>query len=460
MLIRWKSGGDLRIDGWIHVKGENGQAGNGGGGSGGALLLEAYNFTGFGFIDLRGGDGSGSGGGGGGGRLSVLIEFKNSWNGYMWAYGGHGGGDTPGGAAGTVYIEESDRGPQYSQIKYNPDGTTEKVSQSKTLIIDNNNLDIHLYADHAEPWLYTDVYEGDHVNYTFDVAILNGHANMKIGYPDHTHEVSVWIHWFEGDRTGMVHLREEQKLYVEYIEYMSNETVAPTSFRIDNGSELFLPSTTNLLGTRTYIGGRITGVEHLLITGGADVLVMSTAQTALIEDDAYVMVTKPGNFTLSQLTVERVSALEFDHLEDLFITCGILRVKYEGEMFMDEAEIYSTTVIIESGGVLHLDGTGFQAGNGTGAGKELGGSGTGAGHGGQGGGNCGGSGDGYGGVSYDSIYFPKEHGSGGGNSGSSAGGAGGGLLEMYVAELAEFDGTLGLKGKDATGGNSMNVIIP
>ena len=446
-------GQDLRIDGTVDLRGQDGQTGNGGGGSGGGMLIETLNFTGFGFLYANGGNGISCGGGGGGGRMAILMEWQNTWAGTFYTQGGLGCDTTPGGAAGTVYLQENNRGPSYIEIKYGTDGQATEVAQHKRLEIDNHDQDKELYADHAEPWLYTAIYEGDKEEYEFDEVLLHRHANLKIDYPLNSDKVKVWIHWFEGDRTGLLHLRDNQTLYVEYVESMSNETMAPCSFIIEELAIIYGPLTLNLLGTRTVVRGTIVNVQTLIITENAEVIFEGTTRTALVQDNKIYRLTEPGNVTFDEFKVERGSNIEFIKMTHmLFITVTTLKVKFEANMFMNEAVIQATLAIIESGGVLHLDGTGYAAGTGNYSGPSYDNIGCGAGHGGYGG--CDYANDKEGGVPYDSIYFPKMHGSGGGSAGGYSGGAGGGLLEMYVGGLLEIDGVLGLKGKDAAGGNA------
>jgi hypothetical protein len=80
------------------------------------------------------------------------------------------------GAAGTVYIEETDRGPDYEDIKYDKVlNETIRVGNHRRMEIDNNDIDAHLYENHGEPWLYTSLNEGETKSYTFDELDLRGH---------------------------------------------------------------------------------------------------------------------------------------------------------------------------------------------------------------------------------------------------------------------------------------------
>lgn len=450
--IEIDAGEYFRMDGLISNQGQDGQSYNGGGGSGGGGLFKTLNYTGFGTFDFSGGAGSGTGGGGAGGRLAFWIRWTSSWNGYYWMYGGEGGSSTPGGAAGTAYTEESSRGPSYMDIRYDVDGIAYEVAQHKRLEIDNIDLDSHLYEDHGEPWIYTSIYEEGHDEYEFDEVLLHKHANAKIDYPPHTNNVTVKMHLFEGDRTGLVLLQSNQHLFVEVVESTSTETYAPCSFHIKQYAEIIGPTTTNLLGTRTVISGIITNVEHLIITENANVIFYGTAQTALIENQQYTYTTDPGNFTFSLFTVERGSVKFAQLIHTLRIEVAELKVKYLGKMIMNDADIIARLFVLESGGVFNADGTGHGSEEGPGAGQNVNGVGSGAGHGGFGGAI--GSDGTTAGRPYNTFKNPLGYGSGGGSDGTYAGGAGGGFLDIVVGELIEIDGILGLKGKDCTGGNS------
>ena len=64
--------------------------------------------------------------------------------------------DLPGGAAGTVYTEETNRGPQYSQHKYNKDlNRTMVVGNHRRIVIDNTDIDeVSLVDCKLQPTLY------------------------------------------------------------------------------------------------------------------------------------------------------------------------------------------------------------------------------------------------------------------------------------------------------------------
>ena len=459
--LHWINGKDMWIDGEITLEGENGQSGSAGGGSGGGILIETLNITGFGHIDCHGGDGINNGGGGAGGRVSIHVHFAYKYRGLLNVVGGKGNGSLPSGAAGTVYIQENARGPQYADIKYDQTtNTTFEFATHRRIEINNNDNDKHLYINHKEPWLYTVLYEGKQTEYAFDETLLEGHSNLLIEYPLGTVgkddvAAKVWIHLFYGDNTGVVRLRDGQKLYVEVVESISNETIAPCSFRIDNGSEIFLPSTTNLYGTRSVFAGKITGVEILMIRGGSNVVFLSTAQTALMENREYIIETTLGNFSFAILRVMAFSIAEFRDITGLcVITTAEFYVKYRGLLLMNVVQVDSAYSHIESQGELNMDGVGFIGETGPGAGYTLtdsSGIGLGAGHGGYGGG----PGPSQRGRPYNSVYKPLEDGRGsGGGHGGGKGGNGGGYMFWNSGDLIEMNGLLTLAGTSGKGGNA------
>ena len=407
----WRNGKGLILDGVITLMGERGRGGNAGGGSGGSLLLETLNLTGFGLVDVGGGQGAGAGGGGGGGRIAVHIRFANKFAGRFRSVGGAGGGGTPGGAAGSIYVEETNRGPQYADIKYDAErNRTYVVASHRRLELDNENGDAATYRQHARPHLFTQISE-DTDSYAFDELVLTRHANARIGYPDARRHVTVRIERFHGDRTGLVHVRSGQRLYSEYSEATGRQTRPPCSFLLDAGGELWMPEAVDVLGTRTVLGGRLVGVANLRIGSGANVVFLSSAQTAAVENGSFVRITTPGNFTFASLSVLRNSLAEFSEIAaELSVTAARVVIKHQGELRINRAAVYSGSAIVESGGVLQLDGRGGGAQRGAGAGDTLpDGTGTGGGHGGWGG-----SPGGRGGTPYDSVFAPVLSGSGGG----------------------------------------------
>ncbi|XP_072025321.1 uncharacterized protein [Amphiura filiformis] len=446
-LLHWQNGALLTIDGFIYLQGGHGEGANAGGGSGGSILIETTNFTGHGEINVNGGNSAhpdsqgrnGLGYGGAGGRIGIHARHYYAFAGQLKSFGGRNDMEHFG-AAGTVYKEETARGPQYSDIKYDPDTNTTYVTAQHTyLSVDNTNQ--------VAPWLFTMLMEEQIDFYEIDEVHITRYANIRLHHPQFSPNVTVIVHKFLGDRTGLFHLRKNQAIYVEVVESKTNESIAPCSYQIDAGAEIIFPSNVDLRGTRSLLSGLITGVHNLVITSGAQVIFESTAQTALVENQEYVHITPPGNFSFATFTVERHSRAEFQRIiHPMSLVVSEFRVKYQGQLYMNDAEIDSTWAWIESQGIFHLDARGHYSEEGPGAGFTTSdGLGMGAGHGGQGGGP-----PPYGGIPYNTVFSPLLIGSGGGN-GAGTGGRGGGVLWWKVGQKLQLNGELALRGEDGSG---------
>lgn len=293
--------------------------------------------------------------------------------------------------------------------------------------------------------------ESEHVFYELDELFLTRHANLQVRHPPGVNNVTVIVHRFLGDGTGRFHLRRDQRIFVEVVESETNETLAPCSFKIDNGSEILFPSTVKLYGSRSIFEGRITGVIDLFVANGGRAEFSSTSQTAKIENRQYVYIDKNGNFTFGSAAIERNAEMTFSRVSefDLRLNCAEFRIKYEGKMFMNHGTIDSSFAWIESEGLLSLNGKGYGPETGIGKGITVQNVGCGAGHGGEGGA----SDYSAGGEPYDSVYEPKEFGSGGGN-GQGTGGSGGGKIFWFVAKRLQINGLLSCDGTTAEGTNA------
>lgn len=450
-MLHWRIGQEIELDGLVTLRGGDGSGASAGGGSGGSILIETTNFTGYGEIDVMGGDGSGpSGSGGAGGRISAHVRFRRKYAGVFKAYGGDGKTYA---AAGTVYIEETARGPQYADLKYDKSTNTTYITAThRYMEVDNED---------RKTEVSTMMMESEHLFYELDELFLTRHANLQVRHPPGSLNVTVIVHRFLGDGTGRFHVRINQTIYVEVVESETNETIAPCSYKIDQGAEVVFPAIVNIYGTRSIIEGRITGVEHLIIASGGFVEFSSTAQTARVENRRYVEIDENGNFSFATVTAERNSRLTFSRILDytLSLRCSEFRIKYEGLMTMNHGYIYSAFAWIESEGILSLDGTGFGPEQGFGHGTTKNNFGSGAGHGGEGGKTD----YGEGGIPYDSVYTPRLYGSGGGN-GRGIGGSGGGSLFWIVGQRLQINGLLSSKGTDgegidAGGGSGGSILI-
>ena len=285
--------------------------------------------------------------------------------------------------------------------------------------------------------------------YEFNETQVDGKSRVLIYHPEESTKVEMVIHKFLGDRTGQIHVREYQLVYVEYIESESNRTEAPVSYIIDSGAEVIFPTEVHMQGINTTLAGLITGVHHLYIQDGCTLITESTSQTAQIVNELTVGVTEPGNFSLPTINIMYGGVLQFRKIEtDFTIRAAFIEVKYGGVVYMNHGFVDAGDVDIETTGRFSLEGRGHVAGTGPGAGTGVNG-------------GC------YGGVgggavddnAYGSVFTPASLGSGGGGA---SGGAGGGFVEFKVGRNIHIDGLIdsfGLAASGNGGGGSGGTIL-
>ena len=253
---------NFHVDGLITANGGDSSGGNGGGGSAGSVKIDTLLFSGHGFVSAIGGSGNGYGYGGAGGRVALNCDWTREYSGDFWAYGGMGGdtnsNDGANGAAGTVWIIDNPRGPAFARYVNNTQGEEVRVNENELLFLDNDD------RQHQLPTVIMS--ENDDYFEMLEVEARN-HVVLQM-HGDHDTMIA---HKFSGDKTGQFHLREEQRLYVEYLDGEATYSIAPISYLTENGSELVMPTEVEFLGTRTVIHGLMVGLENFTLASGAEV---------------------------------------------------------------------------------------------------------------------------------------------------------------------------------------------
>ncbi len=246
---------------------------------------------------------------------------------------------------GTTYKKENMRELEYRIKKYDP------VLNTTILEADHSFI-------HSDNWLKyspapTVIMQHETYEYEFDEMELTGSAYLWIYHPgDGAMKVKTTVHKFIGDKTGQLHLRINQKLFVEVVESITNKTEAPCSYIIDAGSEIVFPSEVHVHGTNSTFAGQMTGLLLLYIEDKADVEYLSTANTALVHNEVYFRKTDPGTLEFDEFHVKRGGVAGFLKIVDEPITLitSEFKVKYQGNLYMNDAHIVSTYAWIEERG--------------------------------------------------------------------------------------------------------------
>ena len=275
--VHWIAKNHFHLDGLISAKGTSG-ASYSGGGSGGSILIEAFNMSGHGEANVNGGDGLSGGGGGSGGRIGIHVDFANKYGGTFRAVGGQGNTKARAGGAGTVYKYESQRGPQYREIKYNPEGNfTGFEPEHSKVKVDNEGRETESPAV---------IMENDTLFYEFDEMQVEGRSHVVFYHPRGALNVTVVAHEVTGDKTGVIKMTSRQRLFVFVVESTHTYLDVPCGFYIDDYAEVVFPTEVILRGETTTLRGRMTGVEWLVIERNGNILISGTAHTARLPEQA------------------------------------------------------------------------------------------------------------------------------------------------------------------------------
>ena len=375
------------LDGSVTVSG--GDATNGGGGSGGTLLVEAYNMSGHGVLDASGGSGMGAGGGGSGGRIAVHITFSNLYGGRYVANGGEAGKTCSLtkciGGPGTIYKYESNHGPQYRELKYNPrlNATTVKPEHSK-LTIDNRDL----ITDNAAV-----VMETNTVYYEFDEVQVEGHSYIHFYRPSTSAIVNVVIHELTGNKKGRVRVQHRQRVIINFVESTYTYLDAPCGFHVDRGGVVVLPTKVMILAEKVILEGRMTGVDELIIERKGEFVISGDAHTGAVpdliqwytdnDDDQYT----PGHVQLQTLFIQNAGRFtsQMGSVKPV-VDAGDIVVKAGGLLALHCLATRLNCSVLEVEKTSRIDGTGhgYPGGRGAGRGTAATHEASGGGHGGKG----------------------------------------------------------------------------
>ena len=370
-FVHFKVGQLMHIDGLVKSFGTAAISSDYGGGSGGTVFIEAYNMAGHGTLDVSGGQGSGHGCGGSGGRIAAHIGFKNDYGGYYKAHGGNRGLSTSStscdGGPGTIYKYESSRGPQYRELKYNPrlNVTTVNPEHSK-LTVDNADL---LTQNPAM------IMEHDTIYYEFDEIQVEGHSYVHFYHPQNTENVTVIIHELTGNKKGFVRVQSRQQVFVDFVESTHTYFDAPCGFHVDSGGELVMPTVIYITTEKFILGGRLVGVETIILERGAELVIQEHAHTQSVQSIGFFYLDTgavsyiPGYITTGTVYVNNKGKITIQINPVIpTISTGSFHVKNGGVVTM--ATLYtvlnSTDLVVEKGAVITGDGLGHSIGEGDG----------------------------------------------------------------------------------------------
>ena len=433
----------IDVDGVVSANGVSGVGSSSGGGSGGSLWMYCNTIKGYGKITAHGGDGEGvyGGGGGAGGRIAVYFQTNLTMSSFRYqAYGGSSGSDSysENGGGGTVFI--------YHMLE-----------DHQTLIIDNDGKepydqyniidDYHnLTLDSCRTWIVPEAAYNNFTNgkfsFRFNELQIFGAAHFAIEPEDVNTKVDLYFLYMIGDRTGTVHIGNNQVMDLQ-----RPEIDTPFNIRVYAGGYVGLSPFTIVHGVTIWLFGEMAWVKNITLHHGGHLSLEHGGFTAgqIGSHFDFLWVRIQDNATISAITDP--------------VTEGMMTINITNDVLMEGGSTFvgnymnitADNFTIDNGASLHADSLGYcstDARSGIinlGKGIEQRDGSSGAGHGGT-------SGRGAGllltGQPYGDLFEPRELGSSGG---SSQGGQGGGLIELRVHNKLQVDGEIRANGGDSFG---------
>ena len=455
--------GTFHIDGIVSANGGPAAENGAGGGSGGSIWVFCTEIKGYGKITVNGGAGSNlsssPGSGGAGGRLAVYFEVNRTMTGFGYhSWGGRAGDrDTAeNGGAGTAFIYHM-------------------VEEHRTLIVDNGGLKAQdeyniitnyydLSDDGCRAWILP--MSGTHkfgsnlhiYDYNFEEIQMHGEAHMAILTDPVDAFARLFFLYMIGDRTGTVHLGNNQKMDLH-----RPEIDLPFSVRAYRGSYTGLAPYTVIHSVSVWMHGELDHIEFLTLHHDGLLSMEHYGHTSDSPSNHYMFdwVKIQDNSTVSGITDPVTEDKIHVYMNNLWVEGG-------GTMKGTWLEINAVNIVVDDGGSINGDGLGYRTtdpknvtlGINLGSGISAAGGSSGAGHGGSSGH---GAGTDFTGQPYGHVFEPRAYGSSGGGQ-TYIGGVGGGIIRINVTDKLQIDGVIHSNGNDAAaeaggGGSGGSVLI-
>jgi hypothetical protein len=447
------------IDGVVSANGADAPFNASGGGSGGSIWMHCNYIQGYGNITAHGGAGSNytsdTGSGGAGGRIAVYFQVNETMSEFRYlAYGGaKGGANSEAGGAGTVFLYHMQE--NHTTIILDNDG--QHPRDHYNVINDYNDLTY----DSCRTWILPEsgynTFANGKFSFSFNELQIYGAAHMAV-LPDPVGTlVDIFFLYMIGDRTGTMHIDNQQVMDLERI-----EIDLPFNVRVYAGGFLGLAPVTIIHGVTVWLHGEMDHVENMTLHHQGHLALRTGGHTTGNPADSFdfLWVRIQDNATISILT-DPVS-----DPQSIFTVANDISMEGGANFYGTNMKIIATDITLDYGATIHTDSLGYRPedpqtsvvnlGLGT---TSLSGS-SGAGHGGTSGKGAGTS---LTGQPYGHLFQPLKIGSAGGG-GANIGGQGGGKLYIKVSNRLMVDGEIRTNGGNAKaniggGGSGGSILI-
>ena len=342
----------------------------------------------------------------------------------------------------------------------------------RRLLLDNKNRPIDKYSTIDEPGV---------AEYYFDEVHIMNQASLQVR--DTNASIKMDIRQLVGDRSGLLHIHQNQHLTAEYKPGVRQAFLSGINLIIDYNGEILLPGISYAYGKginmldkypekrSIQVFGTLTGVLDIILAFETLLYLGPQARTASLNTDGTTSKQTEGHTQFGTMDLRGLSTLNMAPNVPLLGLFSTVDVRYKATISAESVHVVVRTLNIEAGASLvtsaidrPLDNLDNLKGQGTSHNSYP----TGAGHASRGGGFYDSdnnilevSGDYYG-----SLYKPTTRGSAGGigsdGTHTYAGGKGGGIINLSVSSHLLVDGTMssdGSHGSHSGGGSGGTIFV-
>lgn len=163
-----------------------------------------------------------------------------------------------------------------------------------------------------------------------------------------------------GDRTGLLHSRANQTIYLEASNTEHSVSKPAVNLRVDKDAEMVFGASLYVIGegakgtgqiagdSSFTLDGRMIDVTHLFVTKRLKVRFHSHAHSADIHNGTLV-VAAPGTFVLATFEIQDGSEVYFPDFRGMQCEVGLLHMKYGSVIVADTYRVSITSLLLETG---------------------------------------------------------------------------------------------------------------
>ena len=175
------------------------------------------------------------------------------------------------------------------------------------------------------------------------------------------------MHRLLGDRTGLLHSRANQTIYLEASNTDHSVSKPSVNLRVDRDAEMVFgaslyvigdgaKSTGQIPGDSSFtLDGRMTEVTHLFVTKRLKTRFHSNAHSA-DNHNGTTTIAAPGTFVLATFEIQDGSEIFFPDFRGMQCEVGLLHMKYGSAIVADTYHVRITSLLLETGSTITASG--------------------------------------------------------------------------------------------------------